>query len=71
MGILVGDKDSYYDEYFNNGITNYRGYVIEEDNTGYAPKHLRFHFFELGDEIAKGCGESIEDCKRQIDEIID
>ena len=28
----------------------YKGYLIEEDKTGFAPKHLRFHFF---DEILK------------------
>lgn len=47
----------------------YNGYTIEEDKTGYAPKHLRFHFFE-NDEYAVGAGESVEDCKKQINEII-
>ena len=47
----------------------YKGYTIEEDNTGYAPKHLIFHFFE-NDEYAVGAGESIEDCQKQIDELI-
>lgn len=47
----------------------YNGYTIEEDNTGYAPKHLKFHFYAIDDEIAKGAGESIEDCERQIDEL--
>ena len=31
----------------------YNGYIIEEDRTGYAPKHLRFHFFAENDEYAK------------------
>ncbi len=48
---------------------DYKGYSIEEDKTGYAPKHLRFHFFAEDDEYAKGAGESIEDCKKQIDEL--
>jgi hypothetical protein len=48
----------------------YNGYTIEEDKTGYAPKHLRFHFFAEDDEYAKGAGESLEDCKNQIDKII-
>jgi hypothetical protein len=49
---------------------DYKGYTFEEDITGYAPKHLRFHFFAIDDECAKGAGESIEDCKQQIDELI-
>lgn len=48
----------------------YKRYTIEEDKTGYAPKHLRFHFFAEDDEYAKGAGESIEDCKQQIDDLI-
>jgi len=48
----------------------YKNYTIEQDNTGYAPKHLRFHFFAEDDEYAKGAGESVEDCKKQIDELI-
>ena len=48
---------------------DYKGYTFEEDKTGYAPKHLRFHFFAIDDEYAKGAGESIEDCKQQIDEL--
>lgn len=51
-------------------MENYKGYTFEEDKTGYAPKHLRFHFFAIDDEYVKGAGESIEDCKRQIDELI-
>lgn len=47
----------------------YNGYLIEEDKTGYAPKELRFHFFEEGDEYAKGAGASLEDCYKQIDEL--
>lgn len=49
----------------------YRGYIIEQDRTGYAPKHLRFGFYKECDEIFTGQGESIEDCKSQIDEIIE
>ena len=47
----------------------YNGYTIEEDKTGYAPKHLRFHFFAEDDEYAKGAGESVEDCEKQIDQL--
>lgn len=48
----------------------YNGFTIEEDKTGYAPKHLRFHFYSEDDEYAKGSGESIEDCQKQINENI-
>ena len=51
-------------------MEKYKGYTFEVDKTGYAPKHLRVHFFSEDDEYAKGAGESIEDCKKQIDEII-
>ena len=52
-----------------SNMENYKGYTFEEDKTGYAPKHLRFYFFAIDDEYAKGAGESIEDCKQQIDEL--
>ncbi len=47
----------------------YNGYLIEEDKTGYAPKHLRFSFFTNDGEKIIGSGESIEDCEKQIDEL--
>lgn len=46
----------------------YNGYLIEQDNTGYAPNHNKFSFSDdEGDVI--GYGESIEDCQIQIDEL--
>ena len=47
----------------------YNGYTIEEDNTGYAPKNLRFSFFTDDGERCIGSGETIEDCENQIDEL--
>jgi hypothetical protein len=46
----------------------YKGYLIEIDNTGFAPKNMLYSFY-LGGEEYIGSGESVEDCKRQIDEI--
>ena len=48
----------------------YKGYLIEEDLTGYAPKHLKFSFFNDDGETYFGSGESIEDCKQQINIMI-
>lgn len=47
----------------------YKGYLIEEDYSGYAPKHLKFSFFNDDGETCFGSGKSIEDCKKQIDEL--
>lgn len=47
----------------------YNGFLIEEDNTGIAPKNSRFHFYISGDEVVTGWGESIEGCEKKIDEI--
>lgn len=47
----------------------YKGYLIEEDKTGYAPKEMQFSFFLDDGEKYCGSGESIEDCKQQIDEL--
>jgi hypothetical protein len=49
-------------------MENYKGFIIADDCTGYAPKHLRFSFFTDDGETFIGSGESIEDCKSQIDE---
>jgi len=48
----------------------YKGYLIEEDRTGYAPSHLKFSFFNDDGETCFGSGDSIEDCKKQIDDKI-
>ena len=47
----------------------YKEYLIEIDKTGYAPKNSRYFFYKECEEIASGFGESIEDCKQQIDEL--
>ena len=47
----------------------YKGYTIDPDMTGYAPKHSKYHFY-IDTEKFDGYGESIEDCKQQIDELI-
>jgi len=49
--------------------TEYRGYIISQDITGYAPKDSQFAFFLDDGELYCGRGESIEDCKQQIDEL--
>lgn len=48
----------------------HRGYNIEPDTTGYAPKESKFSFFLDDGEMYCGSGESIEDYKTQIDEIL-
>lgn len=47
----------------------YRGYLIEQDKTGYAPKDMQYHYFSADGETYLGSGESLEYCKRQIDEL--
>lgn len=48
--------------------TGYKGYNIEPDLTGFAPKDSTYHFY-IDSEKVDGYGESIEDCKKQIDEL--
>ncbi len=48
----------------------YNGYLISQDMTGYAPKESLFAFFLDDGERYMGSGESIDDCKKQIDFII-
>lgn len=48
--------------------TGYKGYKIEPDLTGFAPKDSTYHFY-IDSEKVDGYGESIEDCKKQIDEL--
>lgn len=49
---------------------DYKGYRIDQDRTGFAPKNMVFHFWINDGENVAGFGESVEDCKEQIDEII-
>lgn len=51
-------------------MIKYNGYTIEPDKTGYAPKDSTYFFFKECDEKATGFGETIEDCKTQINELI-
>jgi len=46
---------------------DYKGYKIEPNKTGW----VKFDFFKPEDELISGNGDSIEDCKNQIDELID
>lgn len=46
----------------------YKGYTIEQDNTGWAPKTSQFAIF-LDEKYIDSAG-SIEECKVIIDEII-
>lgn len=48
----------------------YKGYQIIEESTGWAPKWSKYNFFLEDEEESAGSGESIEDCKKQIDFII-
>lgn len=47
----------------------YKGYAIEEDTSGYAPKESRFMFRLVECEMFTGYGSSVEDCINQIDSI--
>ena len=47
---------------------NYKNYTIEPDNTGYAPKSMTYGIYKDGESIER-C-ETVEECKKLIDEII-
>jgi len=49
---------------------DYKGYKIDQDRTGFAPKNMTFHFWIDDGENVAGFGESVDDCKEQIDELI-
>ncbi len=49
----------------------YRGYLIEQDLTGYAPKSMEYSYFSGDGETYCGSGETLEDCKRQINELLE
>lgn len=44
----------------------YKGYLIEPNNTGY----VNYDFYKPEEELIAGNGETIEDCKLQIDKLI-
>ena len=44
----------------------YKGYLIEPNLTGY----VNFDFYEPEAETIEGNGINIEDCKKQIDELL-
>jgi len=48
----------------------YKGYIIEPDKTGYSPKNNKYWIFEVDGEKSVGFGETIEECKEAINEII-
>jgi hypothetical protein len=43
----------------------YSGYIIEPNCTGY----VNYDFYKAEAELISGNGETIEDCKNQIDEL--
>lgn len=47
---------------------NYKGYTIEQDITGYAPKEMKYAIFFDEEYICSG--RSIDKCRKIIDEII-
>jgi len=47
----------------------YKGYSIERDKSGWAPKSLVYGFTIFEDDLMIGWGETIEECKRQIDKL--
>ncbi len=49
----------------------YKGYEINQDNTGFAPKKMQFYFTEEGEEQIIGYAESVDECKKEIDELIE
>ena len=48
----------------------YRGYEISQDSSNFAPQELIFYYTEEGEEAIIGYGESTDECKREIDELI-
>jgi len=48
----------------------YKGHLIEQDKTGYAPKDSKFFIFEIDGEKSVGFGATIEECKEVINELI-
>jgi hypothetical protein len=51
-------------------METYKGYWFGFDKSGFAPNNSKVNFFSEEEDFAIGSGESIEDCKKQIDEII-
>jgi len=43
----------------------YNGYLIEEENTGIAPKNAKFYFHIIDEEIICGYGENAEYGKKK------
>jgi hypothetical protein len=48
----------------------YRGYEINQDSSGFAPKHSQFYYTEEDEEEIIGYAESVDECKKEIDELI-
>lgn len=70
-------KSAFYQKHFHTFASNlkikkvmnaemYKGYIIEPNNTGY----VNFDFYNPDDELISGDGETIDDCKEQIDELV-
>lgn len=52
---------------------DYRGYTIEPEPTGYGQRAGCNYYFALPDNegIIAGWGESVEDCKQQINQLLE
>ena len=49
----------------------YIGYEINQDSSGFAPKELIFYYTEEDEEEIIGYAESVDECKKEIDELIE
>ena len=48
----------------------HRKHEINQDNTGFAPKKLQFYYTKEDEEKIIGYAESVDECKKEIDELI-
>lgn len=64
----VGFSEAHYCE-FNFESLEYKGYVIERDNTGIAPVANSLSFRPIDDELIIGTGRSFENCIKLIDDM--
>ena len=48
----------------------YKGYEISQDSSNFAPQELIFYYTEEDEEEIIGYAESVDECKKEIDELI-
>ena len=48
----------------------YKGYEINQDSSNFTPKELIFYYTEEDEEEIIGYAESVDECKKEIDELI-